>query len=505
MNWLSLLAPTCKSAAGCSSGKTTMPLPMVAYMLTWLSVACGQAARNSATAAAQSNANGPDGVAEVAIDGNTLTSCTSPRWRWQENGMSTPMANAVAMDSGVLVYHAHDGVPWPESLDLFNGNLDSIGHLALAEQSVTSWAICPSSSGFVLGASIGDAKSGDLGNLAVAHLDPTLKMVEPFVPLVDTATNEPTRGTFLFGLRAYDGSCILLLRRQGSNQRQLLLASPQGVLQPPVALPVDGTVLGDDRTAPIPTATAVLTGLALSEENVVLLGGWSQSPTADPANPSWNSTTTYGWVARLKVGPSGPVMTSVRAPLVPYEMFEHSDGGLLIVRESCLAHMTQQGQLMWSFCSEKTSDTSYGHYVPQSKDFGYFLHQSGKPWTNPMILTAVDAVGNRVWSKSLGRLTVDLPRPAPIGNRWATWQLASWGSFPKNFHITTVYAADSWFNMDCTISGPCFDKSWSDCLDDNPCTADLCDAAHGGCYHVDLSDGATCTAGGKACKAGKCK
>lgn len=65
--------------------------------------------------------------------------------------------------------------------------------------------------------------------------------------------------------------------------------------------------------------------------------------------------------------------------------------------------------------------------------------------------------------------------------------------------------ADSWGNMTCETSGPCWKKTYADCSDGNPCTSDLCDAAHNGCYHVALPDGFTCSDAGGKCVSGVCK
>ena len=65
--------------------------------------------------------------------------------------------------------------------------------------------------------------------------------------------------------------------------------------------------------------------------------------------------------------------------------------------------------------------------------------------------------------------------------------------------------ADTWGNTTCESSGNCWQKTYADCADSNPCTSDLCDAAHGGCYHVPLPDGITCSDSGGHCAAGTCK
>ena len=65
--------------------------------------------------------------------------------------------------------------------------------------------------------------------------------------------------------------------------------------------------------------------------------------------------------------------------------------------------------------------------------------------------------------------------------------------------------ADNWGNTKCETSGPCWQKNYADCTDSNPCTSDLCDAAHNGCYHVPLPEGITCSDTGSHCTAGTCK
>lgn len=67
-----------------------------------------------------------------------------------------------------------------------------------------------------------------------------------------------------------------------------------------------------------------------------------------------------------------------------------------------------------------------------------------------------------------------------------------------------VHRMDAFGNASCQTSGPCLTKGPMDCADQNPCTADLCDAAHGGCFHTDFPSGTPC--GAKAtCDQGVCK
>ncbi|MBI5607370.1 MAG: hypothetical protein HY902_00655 [Deltaproteobacteria bacterium] len=72
--------------------------------------------------------------------------------------------------------------------------------------------------------------------------------------------------------------------------------------------------------------------------------------------------------------------------------------------------------------------------------------------------------------------------------------LVIWGGYeaPRYGHV------DAFGNTDCASSGPCFGKTAADCSDGDPCTLDLCDAAHHGCYHTPRVGGSYC-AGGAHC------
>lgn len=66
-----------------------------------------------------------------------------------------------------------------------------------------------------------------------------------------------------------------------------------------------------------------------------------------------------------------------------------------------------------------------------------------------------------------------------------------------------IRRSDHWGNGTCAASGPCFSLQMSACDDANPCTNDLCDAAHSGCYHAPFPEGMPC-APGKKCTGGLC-
>lgn len=76
---------------------------------------------------------------------------------------------------------------------------------------------------------------------------------------------------------------------------------------------------------------------------------------------------------------------------------------------------------------------------------------------------------------------------------------------PDNGKGSRFVLTDAWHHDSCATSGPCWNKSYADCSDNDRCTSDLCDAAHGGCYHVPLPDGISCSDAGGHCKSGSCE
>lgn len=77
------------------------------------------------------------------------------------------------------------------------------------------------------------------------------------------------------------------------------------------------------------------------------------------------------------------------------------------------------------------------------------------------------------------------------------------GTGPNTQSEVELVAADEFGSRGCAESGPCWGRAVADCADSNPCTSDLCDAAHGGCYNPPLPDGTSCGAA-KFCKASTC-
>lgn len=118
--------------------------------------------------------------------------------------------------------------------------------------------------------------------------------------------------------------------------------------------------------------------------------------------------------------------------------------------------------------------------------------------------------GRALWSRPLA--TSDWKDPIDVDLTCNTYQfrnntitvvVTSTGTGPATQSEVELVAADEFGNRGCAESGPCWGRPVADCADTNPCTSDLCDAAHGGCYNPPLPDGTSCGAA-KFCKAGTC-
>jgi predicted secreted protein len=161
------------------------------------------------------------------------------------------------------------------------------------------------------------------------------------------------------------------------------------------------------------------------------------------------------------------------------------------------------GKLLW----EKTFGTTGNDEFRAMTKAGAGLamaggsKQAGAPGQAVWLLQ-VDALGNLQWEKTFavagieGAIALAL---TPDGFLVAGYAKP----LPPTTQAAKILRTDAFGNLTCATSGPCAGKPFGACDDANPCTADLCDAAHNGCWHADLPDKATCGAG-KVCQGGKC-
>jgi hypothetical protein len=122
------------------------------------------------------------------------------------------------------------------------------------------------------------------------------------------------------------------------------------------------------------------------------------------------------------------------------------------------------------------------------------IFNTESPW-----LARLDGRGNPVKSEVPAELDF-----AVIADSLITDSTGALFAMNGNAGTATLLWTDAFGNTTCAKSGPCAGKSVLDCADTNPCTADLCDANHAGCWHQPLPDGAACGPG-KTCTASICK
>ena len=177
---------------------------------------------------------------------------------------------------------------------------------------------------------------------------------------------------------------------------------------------------------------------------------------------------------------------------------------------ACIIRLNAAGQLMWRRCLAFDDIV-----VSQGESVETPSGSIATVWNRQGPVAVVGPP--KSWYQSLDRWgnTLEL-LPGQLGpaemHPWASNSgqilVAMWSYGlppPTGKMATAIVRLDAWGHDACVASGPCFAKSWNDCSDTNPCTADLCDGAHNGCYHVQLPDGATCADSGAHCLNGTCK
>lgn len=100
-----------------------------------------------------------------------------------------------------------------------------------------------------------------------------------------------------------------------------------------------------------------------------------------------------------------------------------------------------------------------------------------------------------------------LPGTTSSTARWAEEEPRAWAV--DGFRVVLVGSKEIWWtdafgNLGCAASGPCATLEPRSCADGNPCTADGCDAAHGGCWNEPVPDGHICGDDG-VCDGGFCQ
>ncbi len=115
---------------------------------------------------------------------------------------------------------------------------------------------------------------------------------------------------------------------------------------------------------------------------------------------------------------------------------------------------------------------------------------------NEMWLVRTDTLGNKMFGFPYGGTGDDGgSHLALLSDGFA---LAGYTNSKGAGQQAWLLRTDLFGSATCALSGPCIGKSIPDCSDGSPCTTDLCDAAHTGCWHgapaaFACDDGLKCT------------
>ena len=293
----------------------------------------------------------------------------------------------------------------------------------------------------------------------------------------------------------------------------LLRFDPAGVLQSQVALALDPTN--------IPVALAVDPGGlriagSLGMQAVPGLGWYVGKPwlgVVDPAGAVVWQTTLETTLA----------IQGAQKLLKGFAFI-----GLSLERTPTVVVADDAGNLLWqtTFGDAQPADSDQLTFAAAT-DGGLFVQWLQTDQAH-VVLTKLDAQGAIAWQRPFADAWMRPLTGLPDGgvawlgpgalrlDRWgnavvqaaATLGLGQCLATPLGLacqgNSTGFTFTDPWFNSSCAASGPCLGKSWGDCDDGDPCTADRCDAGHNGCWHLAFPDGSACGAG-KACTSGKCQ
>jgi len=196
-----------------------------------------------------------------------------------------------------------------------------------------------------------------------------------------------------------------------------------------------------------------------------------------------------------------------------YALAETEDASLIAAGYSTISTGARRGLIMrlqpnltklWHALPALADSTTWQAIVPTSD--GLFTVAGNRSIVGGgsevrLIRSGID--GAQIWNRILPPLKGINAVVGRGGLRWlqgAYWLTGSWktGAAGKGWYAR----ADAWGHTDCHIVGACASLPAAACDDNNPCTADVCNAASGKCAHAPLDD--LGCGPSKMCKAGVC-
>ncbi len=169
----------------------------------------------------------------------------------------------------------------------------------------------------------------------------------------------------------------------------------------------------------------------------------------------------------------------------------------------------EAGNLLWDRTYGGGAD-DYGVGLVLVGDSGFALvgsTQSKGAGNSDGWLVRTDLSGNQLWDRTFGGTGNDgLAAIVDLGG--SGFAVAGSIGPTSTESDMLLLRTDPWGNTSCATSGICSGYT-NECDDSNPCTADLCDAAHSGCWHSNLPDTSPCSSGdaclvAQTCTAGAC-
>ncbi len=259
---------------------------------------------------------------------------------------------------------------------------------------------------------------------------------------------------------------------------------------------------------------------------------------------AWNASgIPHGWLQRIDAS-GAPEWTRIASDGT-YQAIASVPGGYAVIGDLAMGGASEIGLFRFDTQGNRLWQRGYDVDSIQPSSIialpdGFALAGGANQWaTTGSWFIRTDTAGNELWRRTypgtgtffgaiavgdgfvlrsesgttvlrvdgLGNLLTSKDFPGGTGFALATdgTSLLFGGSTPSG--LPWLQRTDLFFNTTCVP--PCGSLTPTGCDDANPCTADLCDAAHGGCWHVNLADGASCTSGdacqtGQTCSAGVC-
>lgn len=189
------------------------------------------------------------------------------------------------------------------------------------------------------------------------------------------------------------------------------------------------------------------------------------------------------------------------------------DGGFVLAgttesggntRDIWLVRTDLSGGKMWDRTFSKAGNDDVNAIIGVTG--GGFLLTGSVNEATSLWFMRTDGLGNLAWERTISS-SLSSSGVATVGN--GGFAVVGTSHDVANSDNLTLLRTDFYGNSTCVTSGICEQNDWNTCDDLQPCTADLCDASHSGCWHASLTEQSACNDGlfctvSDGCKGGSC-